>query len=117
MLQVGKILTGFCISLLALSAYEKTPAYEKTRNTEEFNRTRPLLSFTDTPEVDFKNCRQQTVCTREFIPTICMVNGVEVKGNNRCEALMNLRNYACLHEYAIQREQVRCRQVSTRAPF
>lgn len=102
MLRVIKILTGLCVSLGMVSAV---------------GRSRPERTFTDTPQVDFNDCQQEASCTRELNPAICTAKGWESQGNNRCEAMVNLRRLACLRELAIQKEEVTCRSVATRKAF
>jgi hypothetical protein len=121
MRRVVRILLNLNLSLLTLSAFAGSPASHHAKEESllamESGRSRPQVTFTDTPQVDFKDCRQQTVCTREFLPTLCTVNELEVRGNNRCEAMVNLRKAACLHGYVVDREAVSCRQISTRNAF
>ncbi|HYX33322.1 MAG TPA: hypothetical protein VE954_09425 [Oligoflexus sp.] len=79
------------------------------RNVDEFGALRPLSSFTEQASNAANSCDQQAFCTREYRPTICTVNGLEIKGNNRCEALVNVRQYACLNGLNFQEEEVSCR--------
>lgn len=95
-----------CLSILML-----------TLMAAESARSRPQVTFMDTPQVDFNDCNQQTICTREFLPTLCMANGMEIKGSNRCEALLNLRREACRRGILVLREDIRCRNVSSRSAF
>ncbi|WP_141734695.1 hypothetical protein [Oligoflexus tunisiensis] len=83
------------------------------RNVDEFGTLRPLSDFTTGETEPMNNsCEQQTFCTREYRPTICTIQGVEIKGNNRCEALVNVRRYACLNGLNFQEEDVSCRYIN-----
>jgi hypothetical protein len=83
------------------------------RNVDEFGTLRPLSDFTaGETELMNNSCEQQTFCTREYRPTICTFQGVEIKGNNRCEALVNVRRFACLNGVNFQEEDVSCRYVN-----
>jgi len=79
------------------------------RNSDEFGTLRPLADFTGYDNVNESSCELQTFCTREYRPTICSVNGVEIRGNNRCEAMVNLKRYACVNGLSFQEDEVSCR--------
>lgn len=81
------------------------------RNVDEMGTLRPLTDFTayNHNESEDNSCDQRTFCTREYRPTICTVNGQEIKGNNRCEALVNVKRYACLNGFTFQDDEVSCR--------
>lgn len=80
------------------------------RNVDEMGTLRPLTEFTEYyNENEDNSCDQRAFCTREYRPTICTVNGQEIKGNNRCEALVNVKRYACLNGFTFQEDEVSCR--------
>jgi hypothetical protein len=79
------------------------------RNVDEMGTLRPLTDFTSFTENEENSCNQPAICTREYRPTICTVNGQEIKGNNRCEALVNVRRFACLNGFNFQEDEVSCR--------
>lgn len=79
------------------------------RNVDEMGTLRPLGDFIAFNESEENSCNQPAFCTREYRPTICTVNGQEIKGNNRCEAMVNVRRYACLNGFTFQDDEVSCR--------
>jgi hypothetical protein len=80
------------------------------RNVDEMGTLRPLTDFTEYYNENEENsCDQRAFCTREYRPTICTVNGQEIKGNNRCEALVNVKRFACLNGFTFQEDEVSCR--------
>jgi hypothetical protein len=79
------------------------------RNVDEMGTLRPLGDFIASNESEENSCDQPAFCTREYRPTICTVNGQEIKGNNRCEAMVNVRRYACLNGFTFQDDEVSCR--------
>src|SRR4051794_5801790 len=102
MLQVVRLLAVVSASLLSLSTFAAT------------REQRTLLSFTDMPHFDFSSCEEQTFCTREYRPAICTVNGVEARGSNRCEAMVNLRKHVCLQGFRPAVIDVSCSIISAR---
>lgn len=69
------------------------------RNLDELGTLRSLSSLM----IREISCEQETFCTREYRPATCVMGDVEFKANNRCEALSNVRRFACLNsiEYAV----------------
>ncbi len=82
------------------------------RNVDEVGTLRPLTDFISYDPGEENSCNQPAFCTREYRPTICTVNGQEIKGNNRCEAMVNVKRYACLNGFTFQDDEVSCRYVS-----
>jgi hypothetical protein len=84
------------------------------RNVDEMGTLRPLADFTPytDKEEEANSCEQQAICTREYRPTLCTVNGQEIRGSNRCVALVNVKRYACLNGFAFQDEDVSCRSIN-----
>lgn len=79
------------------------------RNVDEMGTLRPLSDFIPYNESEENSCNQPAICTREYRPTVCTVNGQDIKGNNRCEAMVNVRRYACLNGFTFQDDEVSCR--------
>lgn len=79
------------------------------RNVDEMGTLRPLTDFVAWTSNEDNSCEQRAFCTREYRPTVCTVNGQEIKGNNRCEALVNVKRYACLNGFTFQEDEVSCR--------
>jgi hypothetical protein len=81
------------------------------RNVDEMGTLRPLADFTDydAGEEAANRCEQQAICTREYRPTLCTVDGQEIRGSNRCVALVNVKRFACLNGITFREEDVSCR--------
>lgn len=74
------------------------------RNVERFGSLKPLNSFLN----DASQCDELTFCTREYRPTVCVFNGVEIKGTNLCEARKAVKKYACLNSLEYLPEELVC---------
>ena len=51
-----------------------------------------LRSGEDVPN---KSCNEEVMCTMEFAPSTCTFKGQTFRGSNRCQAMKELRRYAC----------------------
>jgi len=74
------------------------------RNVDELGTLRSLTSLM----IREISCEQETFCTREFRPTTCVMRDIEFKGNNRCEALSEMRRFACLNSIVYAVDDVVC---------
>ncbi len=74
------------------------------RNVESFGSLKPLNSFLN----DGSECDELSFCTREYRPTTCSFNGLEIKGTNLCEAHKAVKKYACLNSLTLQPEELVC---------
>ena len=77
------------------------------RNAEEMGTLQPLSSFVENSLTE--ECNKPTFCTKEYMPTTCSVEGVEFQGNNRCEALIAAKRFACRKQIEFLPEAVDCK--------
>ncbi len=53
-------------------------------------------------------CEERTICTREYMPHVCRFAEQSFSGPNRCEALNQVRTYACEKGLAFVAKDVSC---------
>lgn len=83
------------------------------RNAEEFGALRPLSSFTN---ASADSCETPAICPRDYNPSVCSVDGVEIQGSNLCGAQAAAKKFACLNGINLQPNQIKCTSSFTLQP-
>ncbi len=55
------------------------------------------------------SCASSVLCTMELAPQICTFQGKTFEANNRCQAMVQMRAYACEQKLAFAEDQVTCK--------
>jgi hypothetical protein len=96
--------------LLGCAHGNSTATGPSTKSSDSIDATTPAAKVESALiETAKKDCKADTVCTREYLPTTCKFMGKDFASSNPCEAKKLARAYACDSGEAYADNKVACK--------